>query len=783
MPPPKGSGFPRREFLQLLGTTAGVVTVHAAGCGGGGKEPGRADGEPGDGSASDAASGRDSRDGAVGSDAEPGARDASRTDRDAGATPGDGGATVGDGGGATVGDGGDGGAAVDDGGDGGATVGDSGDGGATGDAGPAVRPPVNAEVLGEFMAALTTYANTLLDQTREQRRASLLAFLAGRAEVLASGVNDDGVWGFVDSGVPLMILDNREPDAPDPGLAPILMAQVSDVPKGTRARLVNTMGNAFVNEVPIVQPLFSAKGYSVVPDPGTVDSLRRLSGDGVFYFSAHGGGCLVPVFDSQGNLVRDVDGEPFTVLQFGIWTSTPFDFNNPRQYLADLQAGTLGLGLALQDYSADKTLILYGAHYWVTDLWAAEYWQFSRDALVWMSACQSHSAAASGLVDACLYGTATQTKASLYVGWSAAVRGDAAQLGAKFVLDRLLGANVAPPKETPPQRAFDVPAVWADLRKRGLHLHPNPFGAGTTELGYTVKPGSKLGLLTPSIEHVIVDEINDEAILHGAFGQPPEDERAVLIGGLEAQVNDWSENEIRVQLPASGTGSAGDVVVWVRGHDSNVRRITEWNIQFRYLWQDQTTAPCKVDGPVTVRFRADVGPYREQPGTTPLEPLRYAQATRDSQATLTASGVFTGDGCTTTYTGEANLGIAGYPESTPPFLISMLRVDGETKQAAIALALGAALPLPWSMRIACPGESTIVQPFAVAFGLLEEEVEFRYPTAEDQPGPTLTALVVQLTDAWEIPAGVFEEIDSDLKIRIEWDAVKPTAAPDPDAAC
>jgi len=721
------SPFLRREFLRLLGGAAGLVAAHAAGCGGASKTAGGS--------------------GAL----DAGAADAgSKAFREGGAE--------------------DAGAARDAAGMG------------AGEAGPIKRPPIDGAELASSVNAITNFANTLLSETRDMRRAALVTFLEGRKEILAAGTNDDGIWAIYTSGVPLMILDNREPDAPAPSAAPLVSQRVSDVPKGTRARLINTMGTAFVDETPMARELLSAKGYSIVKDPGSVDSLRTLAGDGVLYFSAHGGLCVVPSFNDKGKVVIGSDDEPVTVLQYGLWTSTPFDENDEDRYLTDLQEGTLGLGIALHDYSADKKLVLFGAHYWVTDLWALRNWSFSKDSVAWISACQSHSGAAAGFIDACLYGSAKQTKAGLYVGWTASVAGNAALLGARFVLDRMLGANLGAPKEEPPQRSFDYTAVWADLKKRGLHLHPNPSAPGNTELTYTAQTGTKLGLLAPSIAYVLIDEMNDEAILVGSFGAPPESERAVLIGGLETATT-WSATRIRAKLPRTGTGSAGDVLVSVRGHDSNVRRITEWNIQFDYLWQQPELIPCKVDGPVTVRFRADVGDYRKTPGTPPVKNMHYAIPTRDSQATLTASGASSDGDCLTTYAGQGHLVASGYDENlgAPLILTSWFKVDGATKQASIALALGAAQTTPWKQTIACPDSDPVTLEFAVAFGLLQKIDDFGSPLEDGIPAPSLSALLVELDDTWGVPAGTFTDKDTGFP-TLTWEASPAKFPPDPDAA-
>jgi hypothetical protein len=270
--------------------------------------------------------------------------------------------------------------------------------------------------------------------------------------------------------------------------------------------------------------------------------------------------------------------------------------------------------------------------------------------------------------------------------------------------------------------------------------------------------------------------------LHGAFGNPPADERAVLIGGLEAAAKEWKEDQIRVALPRTGAGSAGDVVVSVRAHKSNVRRITEWNIQFRYKWSDSAMAPTKVEGPITVRFRADVGDHRDKPGEMPLQPVRHAFGTRDSSGSLQASGTHSDGPCSFTLGGSGDLVPDGYPEtaSTPAWIASWYKVDAKTKAASIGLALGGAAQ-PWTTTLACPGGSNTF-PYPVLVGQLEGNATFANPIDDAEAVGPLPALNVQLGDAWGIPGGVFEELQETVTIRWEWDAVSAKFPPDPDAA-
>ena len=155
--------------------------------------------------------------------------------------------------------------------------------------------------IGPAISAILEFVNAHGTSTQATRRTEWLAFVQSRAEVLLSGINDDGVWAIFRNGAPLMILDNRDLDPPSSlvstEVASLAVATVTEVPKGTSARIINTLGAGFIDETPPISQLLASKGYSVVRDPGTVESMRNISGDGVFYISSHGGICLVLDFD------------------------------------------------------------------------------------------------------------------------------------------------------------------------------------------------------------------------------------------------------------------------------------------------------------------------------------------------------------------------------------------------------------------------------------------------------------------------------------------------------
>ena len=61
---------------------------------------------------------------------------------------------------------------------------------------------------------------------------------------------------------------------------------------------------------------------------------------------------------------------------------------------------------------------------------------------------------------------------------------------------------------------------------------------------------------------------------------PGANNRAVFVGGQPCHVLTWANNQILCDLPLSGPGSSGEVIVTVRQQYSNTAYLTEWEGDF-----------------------------------------------------------------------------------------------------------------------------------------------------------------------------------------------------------
>jgi hypothetical protein len=154
--------------------------------------------------------------------------------------------------------------------------------------------------------------------------------------------------------------------------------------------------------------------------------------------------------------------------------------------------------------------------------------------------------------------------------------------------------------------------------------------------------GQGFKILAPTIQSMVMFDNTDELRILGYFGDFA---GSVTVGGVEAAVTLWDPYEIRCMLPATGDGTAGDVVVDVRGHKSNVHQLSEWRgiVTFTHTGPGGLTRTLDFD----LHFRADLSNWRALPDTNPLieGPFGDGQVTvfgaNDSVAAVTSVGTYT----------------------------------------------------------------------------------------------------------------------------------------------
>jgi hypothetical protein len=141
--------------------------------------------------------------------------------------------------------------------------------------------------------------------------------------------------------------------------------------------------------------------------------------------------------------------------------------------------------------------------------------------------------------------------------------------------------------------------------------------------------------------------------IEGIFGK---DRDSVTVGGPNSDptIESWGTNKIVVDLNLSGLGSAGDVQVTVRGHQSNVARLTDWwGSQFTFTVMDLDSLKQKTV--YNLHFRDDVREWRKEIHQPPIEPSGLVASANDSTSTFLSSGSSTQIATTFIWKGSGTL--------------------------------------------------------------------------------------------------------------------------------
>jgi hypothetical protein len=652
------------------------------------------------------------------------------------------------------------------------------------------------------LKAVGDFVNSVPRDNPSLWRSQVLTFLQARPDIDSAGESPDGVWAFTRDGIPLCLWNNRGADPA--GLISserLAEPQGTATPGGSPARFSVTVGSGFVLAAPRLGGLLRANGYQTTTDDGALASMKGVHSESAYFLNTHGGAVLVPLFGNDGKPSRNAAGKILYYQDYGLWTGTKIDpvktdvSYRHDEFVSDLKAGRMAVALAPASYTMGTGGVQSPNNEWhfcVTAAWVRANVRFPAEnhASVWLAVCRSGSAAAKPLRDAF-----RAVGAEMVSGWTEDVNGQAVLAATPFVWDRMLGANQILPPATP-QRPFDYENAWTELRTRGLHRHATRDPQGnptTTDLIYEGTPGDeRFGVFAPSIEYVLVSESTDEIHLIGLFGVPPADARKVLIGGSDAVVVSWEPRKVICQLQRNGAGSAGDVQVIVREHRSNIRRITRWTLTGTFRQTERDSAH-RIDGTVSLIFRADIGEYRKVPGNVFIRPTRSAQAAKDSKVYLEAKGIDSSP-CDqgsdrVIWEGSGEWKVRGFNEEVtdPAHTLVMLSVNTIDRVVGLGLAFGLfdIDASPMKVRVEPCAGSTVTFPLPPATpGDVDNPPMFKMPLEDLLPDGSVFEIPLPGTETIlsadnAIPAGFME---NDARARLEWNSAAAEFAPDPNAA-
>jgi len=588
-----------------------------------------------------------------------------------------------------------------------------------------------------------------------------------------AGSSEDGtVWGLLKNGMIALVVPIAPPDAnpstptvdaPQSAASPLRARNLGGVPLVTvpaseRFRLFNGLGSYFsdTDPRPEIESMLVANGYSGKSEEATLEALRTVKGDGIFYIRTHGG---------EASVHRDNSTFDF----YGLWTSSevldPLVEEQDSSLVADLLQNRVVYMLFRNDFwnQPGRPFLEKNRHYGITRKFVAEYMSFADHSLVYVDACNGATFPQF---------RASFKNASVFVAWDERTTMGAMRDTARYVFDRLLGANRFAP-ESPKQRPFEYAALKRDPKfgpgkKYGYSTSVEPSDGKTpiiANLDFHPLAG-QFGLLAPSLYGVEVDEEKDELVLTGLFGPDPGRDGTVTVGGVALAVSEWSADglTIKAPLPRSGAGASGNVVVTVRGHHSNTRQLLAWNGTFLYTSQGPGSLTQRFE--LDLLMRADPHDVRDDPGQPPHPPFVRSFATNlDAAARFEASGThsYSSDPCTVTVTWTGSGSIPATREITAAqFYVYGGSVDAQRSVVQLGAQAMHAQGASMTQTVACPapiGTSTTSGPIAVGAATL---------SFSGTP-----VLEIPLDDALAFSPGNRQLTSNQTTLSLHWPAVAP----------
>ena len=395
---------------------------------------------------------------------------------------------------------------------------------------------------------------------------------------------------------------NLSAPAHDKSAAESTRSADNELPKNPQARVLLSLDKGFYNPPnDQIAGMLRDYKYNVLQQMATVSNLKSVSGDGAFYWGAHG----------------DIGYDDRARLSYwSVWTADDVTDAANLANKADLDDGSLVYFAAAFQHEGNVTRIK--THYAITTKFIAKYnWSFAPDCFLFMNCCYSDYANITTDMSS-RSGPVTAT-----YGWSNSAGVAAAWKAGAFAFDRLLGANRTEPKESTPQRPFDSAQVYFEMKARGLD---NASVSGNGCMLISKDAGAPL--LAPSLERMEMSERLQESPLRGKskltlFGQFGGDKGVVKIGGVEVPIDTWNADKIECE-PADlpGPGFAGDVLVISHDRPSNSVPLTQWHGKLTYTIDLLPPQASNAVSTITcdVYFRGDIHKYRDTAGQGRLYP-------------------------------------------------------------------------------------------------------------------------------------------------------------------
>ena len=553
-------------------------------------------------------------------------------------------------------------------------------------------------------------------------------------------------------------------------------ARMQELPKANKVSLFNGMGKYFGDNTLAIEKIFKASKtkYTVERKVASIENLKSATGDGVFYLYTHGGAGAIP----------NPPPKKDSTYVMSLWTTDAVTKVSEGAFKRELDEKKLAY--MFSTFDSDKPV----AHYGITGEFINAYMSFAENSIIYVDACNSNRTLATGVAFTNLVMDKAVNKRATYIGWTFETNEYMATQASQFIFDRMLGANTAGsgstsiPKEDPLQRPFDLDRIFSDLKRRGFDVCAN----GAT-LMYNSRASDEI-VVTPNIERMEVYEHSNILSIYGNFGS---EKGKVTIGGKEiTSILDWTPGAINCEIPETGEGSVGDVIVSVHDHPSNPVPLTAWDIKLNYATDDNG---IRLEGLINLRLRADIHPTRTAPAEPPSLPefVDYSPSSgylfaNSSNATFHIGGQKYArcnvSPCVSYFEEIPTVKSGTVPYlklgATDPSLVSFYNWSQDRKTIKIdflSLFLPEVTTMKIKIRYDCPEE--------------DEETEFDGPAAMGFAVPSTEIgdiIKLEIADNYNIRAGSYSRSISrpwnpcdgsgTYKVLVTWDLIRPVSAPD-----
>lgn len=482
---------------------------------------------------------------------------------------------------------------------------------------PGAGPALTPTQLSEVTTALTTVSKRQLvpnPALTPGDRLKRLEDFCDEVRALPNVAYADARYGggtaavVLTDGTPLFFVYNR---VTNPGGPPVPTSAIAraGVPQGKRLYVHEPLNEPTVDTL---IPSFRGRGWTVIHGDGKFSDWQNMTDPGFVFFNGHA--------SKASRVLRmetAADGSKTPIFGPSEWVmETKTSLTVPQLkslYIRELEAGEMYIGQA----EDGEWKIYIGAK-------SIEKLNL-RGAIVYLNSCLSASPVAERSKIPQAFAKAGAQAVFGYTNISGPKEVD----GAILVNELMLGTE-----RDAARRPFGAVAAYQEVTRRGLEQNNNwtsfddegnyvglaHFGISKLVLyNLAIPTGDAPATHTTTRLEVVPQPGGAQRLrVHGTFTNGGPDGTRVLVNGADLTLINKSLNLIEAELPPSGIGSHGTVVVIDQERRSFERKLTRWNTRLVYTETttgEGNTITQKITMPVTVRL--DVQGYRRQPNDTP----------------------------------------------------------------------------------------------------------------------------------------------------------------------